>query len=54
MTQPCSWHTSGGEERRVKVMALFLFGWWKTKVIETLTPKGYLLITTQKVLFDSL
>ena len=30
------------EEMRVEAMTFFLFGWWKTKVIETLTPKGYL------------
>ena len=40
MTQPCSWHTFGKEEMRVEVMTLFLFGWWKTKVMETLTLKG--------------
>ena len=40
MTQPCSWHTSGKEERMVEVMTLFLFGWWKTKVMETLTLRG--------------
>ena len=41
MTQLCSWHTSDGEEKKVKVVDLFLFGWWKTKVMETLTLKGY-------------
>ena len=42
MTQPFSWHTSGGEKKMVEAMALYLFRWWKTKVMETLTPKGYL------------
>ena len=27
MTQPYSWHTSSGEERRVESMTLFLPGW---------------------------
>ena len=26
----------------MEAMALNLFGWWKTKAIETLTPMGYL------------
>ena len=25
-----------------RAMTLFFFGWWKTKVMETLTPRGYL------------
>ena len=28
------------EERRVETMTLFLFAWWKTKVIEILTLWG--------------
>ena len=42
ITQPCSWHTSGGEERMVEVMTLYLSRWWKTKVMETLTSRRYL------------
>ena len=41
MTQPYSWHTSNGEERKVKAMTFFLDG-EKQKMMETLTPKGYL------------
>ena len=29
--EPWYWHTSNGEEKRVKAMTLYLFGWWKTK-----------------------
>ena len=40
--EPWSWHTSSGEKKRVEDMALYLFGWWKIKAMETLTPRGYL------------
>ena len=42
MTQILIWATSGEEEKRVEIMALYLSIWWKTKVMETLTPNGYL------------
>ena len=42
MTQPCSWHTFGGKEKRMEAKALFLSRWWKTKAMKTLTPRGYL------------
>ena len=35
-----SWHTFGGEEKRVDVIALNLSGWWETKTMETLTLRG--------------
>ena len=33
---------SVGRKRGVETMNLYLYGWWKTKVIETLPLKGYL------------
>ena len=38
--KPWSWHTFGGEKKRVEAMNLF--GWWKTIAMETLTLRGYL------------
>ena len=39
--EPWFWNTFDGEEKRVEAMALYLFRWWKTKAMETLTPMGY-------------
>lgn len=40
--KPWSWHTSDEKEKRVETLSLYLSGWWKTKVMETLTRRGYL------------
>ena len=43
MTQSCSGHTSGGEEKRGQGLRLcFSLNGGRQKVIETLTPIGYL------------